>query len=374
VLKRSILLHGVPKTTYWDNGRDFCAHWLEGKQTKTRDLGAVTELNDGWRGVLETLGIRAHHAIVRRARSKIIEPNFRATALFDKTLPWWCGHRPNARPERFQALLDQHESWVRGEAPNPAFPTIEQLAADYGDFLAVHNEREREGAQGMQKITATGRGWMGPNECWEKLVGQVDRRDVPAEVLQFAFHKKRELTVQHGEIRTSFQGKQYHYRLMDSAVKLMGLNGLSVQSAYDPMDLETAALYHKDRFVGLVTCVELRRMGESAFVQDEKDRRASRREVKKFIAGVHQAVHIPDHRERADRRREVLPARTEPKRPEIAAGLPQAVTDAAASAAEQRDFSFAAAQADGAEVVRISNAAAYTDDDGAFQFFQNEDR
>jgi hypothetical protein len=96
--------------------------------------------------------------------------------------------------------------------------------------------------------------------------------------------------------------------------------------------------------------------------------------VKKFIAGVHQAVHIPDHRERANRRREVLPSRTEPKRPEIAAGLPQAVTDAAASAAEERKFSFAGAPADGAEVIRLSNAAAYADDDSAFQFFQNEDR
>ena len=85
-------------------------------------------------------------------------------------------------------------------------------------------------------------------------------------------------------------------------------------------------------------------------------------------------MYIPDHRERANRRREVRPARTEPKRPEIAAELPKAVTDAAASAAEERKFSFAAAPTDGAEVIRMANADAYRDDtDSAFRFFQ-EDR
>jgi hypothetical protein len=375
VLKRSFILHGLPKAVYWDNGKDFRCHYLEGKQTKIRESGAATELSDGWRGVLETLGIRVHHAIVRRARAKIIEPNFRATALFDKSLPWWCGHRPTTRPERFQDLLDRHAKWIAGEAESPAFPTIQQLAADYDDQMEALNERERPHSQGMQKVTATGRGWMGPNECWEKLIGQVDRRDAPPEVLQFAFNKRRDLTVKHGEVRTAFHGQQFHYRLNDSSVKLMALNGLKIQFAYDPMDLETAALYYRDRFVGLATCVELRRMGESedAFVQDERDRRASRREVTRFIARVHQQVHIPDHRERANRRREVLPVRVEPKRPEIAAEVPKAVADAAASASGERKFSFAAAPAAGAELIARANDNAYRDDDDAtFQFFKDE--
>ena len=373
VLKRSFLLHGLPKAVYWDNGKDFTCEWFEGRQTKSRQAEGAKGLNDGWRGVLETLGIRVHHAIVRRARAKVIEPNFRATALFDKSLPWWCGHKPTARPERFEALLDQHDKWIRGEAENPAFPTIEQLAADYDDQMEALNEREREHAQGMQKITATGRGWMCPNEAFEKLIVNVERRSAPAEVLQFCFAKRRVLTVKHGEIRTAFHGQQFHYRLMDSSVRLMALNGSQVQFAYDPMDLETAALYFRDRFVGLVRCVELRRMGEAAFVADEKDRRASRREVRKFVAAVHQQVHVPDHRERANRRREVLPARTEPKRPEIAAELPQAIADAVASAAEEREFSFAAAPT-GAQLIATADAPAYPDDSSdEFEFFQKED-
>jgi hypothetical protein len=114
-------------------------------------------------------------------------------------------------------------------------------------------------------------------------------------------------------------------------------------------------------------------MGEQAFVADERDRRASRREVKKFIGAVHQQVHIPDHRERANRRREVLPARTEPRRPEIAAELPQAVAAAVASAAEERKFSFAAAPT-GAQLIATADAPAYPDDGSdEFEFFQKED-
>ena len=213
---------------------------------------------------------------------------------------------------------------------------------------------------------------MCPNEAWEKLIVNVERRSAPAEVLQFCFAKRRVLTVKHGEIRTAFHGQQFHYRLMDSSVRLMALNGCEVQFAYDTMDLETAALYYRDRFVGLVSCVELRRMGEQAFVQDERDRRGSRREVKKFITGVHQQVYIPDHRERANRRREVLPARTEPKRPELAAELPQAVADAVTSASEERKFSFAASSSDGAAVIRAADASAYGDDDSDFRFFEGD--
>lgn len=370
VLKRCFLLHGLPKALYWDNGKDFTCEWFEGKHVRSNQAGAIKGLNDGWRGVLETLGIRVHHAIVRRARAKIIEPCFRATALFDKSTPWWCGNKPTARPERFAALLDQHEKWLRGEAESPAFPTIEQLAADYSDQMEALNEREHPG-QGMQKITATGRGWMCPNEAYERLIVNVERRSVPAEVLQFCFAKRRELTVKHGEIRTTFHGEVFHYRLMDSSVRLMALNGVEVTFSYDPMDLSTAAIYHRERFVGLVSCVALRKMGEQLFLQDEKDRRAARREVRKFVAAVHQQIHIPDHRERANRRREVLPARTEPKRPEIAAEVPPAIADAAASASEDRQFSFAAAPAEGADVIRRVDASAHRDDDSdEFQFFQ----
>lgn len=369
VLKRTFLDHGLPASLYWDNGKDFTCEWFEGKAPRTRRASAVGELGTAWRGVLETVGVRVHHAIVKRARSKIIEPNFNNTANFDATLPWYCGHKPTARPERFADLLDRHERWLRGDAAEPAFPTIEQVAAIYDEFLGSLNEREHSG-EGMQKITPTGRGWLCPNEAWERLIGQVERRSVPADVIQFAFAKRREVTIRNGEVRTTFGGKQFHYRLADG-VSLMAFNGREIQFGYDPLDLGTVALYCEGRFLGLATCVELRRMGEQAFVQDERDRRAARREVKKFIGAVHNQVPVPDHAQRALRRQAVMPERTAPER-QISGdvAVPASIQQAAAADAADKQFSFAAAPT-GAELIARADQSAYRDDD-EFRFFDEE--
>src|ERR1022692_3217313 len=120
----------------------------------------------------------------------------------------------------------------------------------------------------------------------------------------------------------------------------MAFNGREIQFGYDVLDLETIALYCDDRFIGLANCVDLRRMGEQAFVQDEKDRRAARRETKRFIAAVHQQVPIPDYQQRATRRQAVIPERMEPERPAAPCTLPAAIMEASQAAAEDHAFSF----------------------------------
>lgn len=373
VLRRSFVQWGVPLAVYWDNGKDFTCEWLEGKHTHARTESAVKELEPAMRGVLETLNVRVVHAIVRRARAKILEPNFGNTANFDKTLPWYCGHKPTARPERFAKLLEEHEAWLRGQPTEPVFPTIEQVAALYDEFLDSLNEREHSG-EGMSKITPTGRGWMCPNECWERLIGNVERRTIPEEVLQFCFAKRRKIKVRNGELRITFGGRQHHYRPLDSSVGLMKLNGNEVEFAYDPLDLETGVVYSQNRFVGLVTNVELRKMGEQSFVEDEKNRRRARREVKRFVEAVHGQVYVPGTLERLARRTAVQPARREPVRPEVPVPLPAAIQDASKAVQKEKEFSFAAAVSGaeaGADLIRKANAAAYQDNDveDEFQFY-----
>ncbi|HEX4311920.1 MAG TPA: hypothetical protein VHZ25_17955 [Acidobacteriaceae bacterium] len=358
VLKRQFLEYGLPISVYWDNGKDFRCEWLEGRSPRTESR-RVDHLETGFRGVMDTLGIRVHHAIVKRARSKIIEPNFGRTADFDRTLPWWCGHQPTARPtERFDKLLHQHERWLAGENVEPAFPTIGEVAAFYDDHLKELNERELAG-EGMNKITPTGRGWMCPNEAWEQLIRRVEKRTVPEEVIHLCFAKRRNLTIRQGEVRTTFGAKVWHYRLTSNPLRLMALNGCEVQLAYDPLDLQTAALYHENRLVGLVDCVELRRMGEDAFVEDEKARRRGRRETKDFIAKVHQHVHVPGHAERTARR-EVTP-RMEPARIAVPAALPAAMVETAAAIAEDKALAVA---------VAVQSVAAAEAVDDEFNFFQ----
>ena len=314
VLKQIFLKYGLPGAVYWDNGKDFRCEWFEGRNHQSRQEPGISELSEGVRGVLETLNVRVHHAIVRRARSKIIEPNFVNTANFDRSLPTWCGHKPDARPERFSELVSQHERWLKGEAGATPFRTIAEIAWLYDQFLEKDlNERDHAG-EGMQKVTPSGHGWMCPNECWERLIGGVARRWAPPEVIQFCFRKRRESTVRSGEIRVTFSGQAYHYRMLDDPTKLMSLNGNKVEMAYDSHDLETVAVYHDGRFIGLAANLELRKMGEQTFVEDERLRRASRREVKQFIQNAHTSVHVASAEERALRRIAVVPERQEPQR------------------------------------------------------------
>jgi hypothetical protein len=364
VLKRTFLDAGIPNRLYIDNGKDFRCEWLEGKQHKAGEAYRVRELDTATRGVLETLNIRVHHAIVRRARSKIIEPNFGATANFDKTLPEYCGHNAQARPERLEKLIEQHERWEKGEAETTPFRTIEEIAGLYEEQIETLNEREHTG-EGMQTITATGRGWMCPNECWERLIPGVEVRRAPAEVIQFCFHKRRTLTVHNGEVRPTFAGKAYHYRFADNSQALMGWNGREVEFAYDQHDLETAALYADGSFLGLVSNVELRRMGERDFVEDEKDRRRARREVKKFIQAVHRSVPVAAPEERAARRMAVRPVRpvTDAARV-IAAAVAPEIAAAVEAAKKEEEFRFAEVQA---EIPSQAEACATGDDE--FEFF-----
>lgn len=342
VLKRTFLLHGLPKSLYFDNGCDFRCTWFEGG-IQTRTAPAIGELSDAWRGVLADLGIRVHHAIVKRARSKIIEPNFLRTSLYDKSTPWWCGNKPSERPEAFETLLKQHEAWMRGERPEPAFLTIQEIAALYNGLMAELNERDLEG-QGMQKVTPTGRGWMCPNECWERLIGQVERRYISEEHLQFMFNKRRVLTIRHGEILVSFAGQAFHFRPVDNPLGLMALNGKEVEFAYDPLDLETGVVFFEGRFLSVVSQIALRRMAEKEFIADERDRRAARKTVRKYIDAAHALTPVAGPVERLARRQGICANPVDPAtRPEVAAQIPEAIIEAARAVREDKDFSFAAA-------------------------------
>jgi hypothetical protein len=314
-----------------------------------------------------TLNIRVHHAIVRNARAKIIEPNFVRVANFDRTLPEWCGHKPGARPDHYAKLIAEHDEWERGDRERAPFRTLEQVADLYGRALEDLNERELEG-EGMQKATPRGRGWMCPNEAWEILIGRVERKTVPAELLHMCFAKRKKYTVQHGEIKMRRGNRDYHYRMIGNGVALMQINGEVVELAYDPFDLGEGAVYHQDRFVGLVGCVELRRMGETEFVDDERNRRRARREVKGFIEAAHNAIPMASPDERLDRRREAIPNRNAVPRVELPVELPTGVVEASAAVDADRGFQFD--QVAAAEVDCVPPPVAETDSE--FRFFQGD--
>jgi len=414
VIKRAILDHGLlyrdgkcASTYYWDNGKDFRCEYLEGPEPlplarpprRTRSgRGSVGELPPAMRGVMDSLGARVKHALPMRPHSKIIEPNFLRLSNFDRTLPWWCGHKPQARPERFTRMVREHELWMKGKREQPSFVddrgaafTIEYAAWVYDEALVTLNQRPLEG-RGMEKTTPQGRAWSSPDECWARLIGGVDRRSADPRLLQFAFHRRlpRPLTVRQGEVSPTFDGRQYHYRLRGDSQSLMLLDGRQVSFAYDRSDLGTAALYADDQFVGLADSIELSRMGEDSFIQDERDRRSALKTIRGFIAAI-QTGDVAPVEERARRReaaRAALPEGQVAGAPTGRMPMPQAIEQAAAAAAADANFSFSRGGATPApplsvsstsEEVRPAPAAAIaqpppaageiSEDDGEFRFF-----
>lgn len=366
VLKKVFIEHGIPSSVYWDNGKDFRCEYLEGRHVRTEQTGAVGELDATWRGVMGALGIRVTHAIVRNARAKLIEPNFNRISNFDRQLPEHCGNRPGTRSERFEALVRQHEAWMRGERPVSPFRTIQQIATLYDAVIADLNERELQG-EGMQKATPNGRGWCTPNECWEREIGRIERRTVRTEDLHIVFSKRRMLTVKHGEIRAIFGGQPFHYRLEAEPMQLMAINGQPVEIAFDPHDLGQAAVYWRDRFIGIAHCAPLRKMGDDSFVEDEKNRRAARREIKKAIEAVHRTVPVAGPEERLARRREVMPLREPAARVEVQIALPAPMQEAADAEAKARSFSFKDVE------IEMESTRPVADDDPGFQFWDQGD-
>jgi transposase InsO family protein len=366
VSKRVFFDFGLPRSMYFDRGKDFCCTWLEGRQERRRSCGAIEELPKGWTGVMDSLGIRITHALPYRARSKSIEPNFINIANFDRTLPEWCGHRPGARPERFDKLVKEHEAWLSGERDSTPFRTIEEIARLYTDFIEDLNEHKEHQGEGMRKRLPQGWGWYTANEIWDVLIPRVPHRSAPEAIIRLCFAKRRELTIRNGEAHATFDGRQFHYRLENNRMGLLALNGHKVELAYDSEDLGEAAIYHADEFIGLARCIELRRMGEDGFVQDERDRRAGRRELKKFITAVHNTVPVADAETYLARRRAITPARPDVERPTAPVNLPKAITDAHAAQEAERTFSF-----ENAKPVEVIKHPEPPDDDGTFNFLSD---
>jgi hypothetical protein len=108
-------------------------------------------------------------------------------------------------------------------------------------------------------------------------------------------------------------------------------------------------------------------MGEQTFVEDERNRRAVRREVKAFIQNVHSAVPVASAEERALRRLAIAPSRQEPPRPLIQCEVPASIADAVDAICEDRKPFVAGQTPLKIEVVKAANPEG--NDDDKFNFF-----
>ncbi len=101
-LRHGILQAGVPDKIYIDNGKDFRAHYLGGKE---KNFGKI-DLANQQRAILAMLEIEAIYAIPYHAWAKPIERMFRnMTFDFERQLPGWCGRDNKQRPEKLNGEI-----------------------------------------------------------------------------------------------------------------------------------------------------------------------------------------------------------------------------------------------------------------------------
>ncbi len=114
--------NGIEPFALWDNGREFTAYLVEGKEIK---VGKI-ELENGLVGILDSLKIglavdaqfTVRHAKPYNAKSKTVEPFHRyGIGLWEEGMPGYCGIKPTAKPHYYKAALAIHKAFANGDTP-----------------------------------------------------------------------------------------------------------------------------------------------------------------------------------------------------------------------------------------------------------------
>jgi Mu transposase, C-terminal len=147
---------------YTDQGKDYRSHNWDGKviaihrQGMQPDGGLELVLTQREVGILEELQIR--HLLARgyNAKEKPVERVFRTISEWEKnTFAEYCGSNPSLKPESFNRLLSQQQTYERGRRADCPFISWEDYQAKLAQFIADFNQttHERMNLAGGVKIT-----------------------------------------------------------------------------------------------------------------------------------------------------------------------------------------------------------------------------
>lgn len=129
--RNAIITHGLPKSVYIDNGKDYRSHYLNGGGRK---IGKV-DIDSETKGVFSALKIEVIRALPYNARSKPIERAFRLwSEQFDQHLPGWCGRDNKERPEKLKKEISEGKLLELAEFRDLAVQFIQRVESQpYGD-------------------------------------------------------------------------------------------------------------------------------------------------------------------------------------------------------------------------------------------------
>lgn len=219
------LRFGLPERAVMDNGLEMAAYCFSGGSRWRGKRLALDEAR--MRSTLGLLGVAVCFTTPENPRSRgALERKFRTDQdRFDRTLPTYCGNRPEARPADLPDRLDR-------------MPTLPEAQALYHTYIeADHHERPHRG-QGMD-----GRA---PRVVYEsEITRKVTATEV--ELIFCCFKTTRPATIGKAGVRLFDRWYQWDgYGL---------LLGKKVYARYDPEALGTVWLFdERDVAIGPATC------------------------------------------------------------------------------------------------------------------------
>jgi len=274
--------HGLPESSYTDNGKDFDAQTLAGAtkaQRRNAKKARVQFDQERIGGMYAALGIRHIRAIPYRPQSKPIERFFRTyEERAGRLWPTYCGSNPQERPEGMRDRLRQA-------------PTLAEFIEHFRGWLESDYHNRIHTGDAMDCT---------PNEAWAAKLAV--RRDAPDELLELLTQKRV------GPVAVTKMGVRYqklfYGQMTNEICKLLGSQ---VYLRINPQRIGLVSVWdEKDRFL----CVAPANVKVPANASSQDLRVAigdQRRQRKKMLEGARAQQQLkeslPDRLVRAARAR-----------------------------------------------------------------------
>jgi DNA-binding transcriptional ArsR family regulator len=238
-LRNAVMRHGPAASLYCDNGKDYLK---VAKGAVPAYLRSEMEPTDWWQqelvrieelGVLARLGMAVTHCIVRHPQSKHVERFFRTLhERLDKKFPTYTGGSPATRPDFTADAMAQHRKLLRiGRPEQSLHPRASAFMAMSTAWIEEYQERKHRG-QAMR-----GRS---PQQVFEED-RRADSRPVPqAQDLALLLMDRDRRWVR--ECSVTLNKRRYIGADEIGRTVMHELNECEVLIAYDPLDLDAAAI------------------------------------------------------------------------------------------------------------------------------------
>lgn len=310
----------------WDNGKDFVAYAVEGREVQIKafnlETGLVQVLQTYKVGLATDLSFVVKHAKPFNAKAKPVEPfHHYAYGRWEEGMPGYKGIKSSENPHYYKAARRIHEAFIKGVAPKSEdlrqLPelwraTCEANKEEYGFGTPFLNESAFREAfkkcvidynRRPHGALANARGEMTPIE---HLKLNADTPHMLSAVTMAALlMEPRTLTVRDGALSVQWGGERFLYRevaseLSDGAALCRLPSSTTVEFRYDPASVGRALVLAMGAPVCWVEQAQLLnwRASRADFEQANAKKKLARKVAREFFETPTQ----PDWRDEAEQR------------------------------------------------------------------------